>query len=789
MKVSVDWLAELTGLELDGNDLAKRFTSAGLEVDEVVPAGAALDGVVVAEIVSAEPHPDAERLQLCQVNAGGDELVQIVCGAPNARKGLKAPLATIGGVLPGGMKIKRAKLRGVASFGMLCSARELELSEDTAGLMELPADAPVGQALYDYLTLNDEILTLELTPNRSDCLGMYGLARECSALHERRWEAPEVAAITAENDDTLPIVLNAPDGCPRYVGRVIRDVNASRPSPLWIQERLRRNGVRSISAVVDITNYVLLELGQPMHAFDLNHLEGGIDVRWAAEGEQMTLLDGSEITMNSRHLLITDGTKPVALAGIMGGQGSMVSDETQDVFLESAWFAPPAIMGRARDLGMATDAAHRFERGIDPSIQSLAIERATDLILKICGGKPGPLCAAESAEHLPCPQTVSLRQQRLNALVGIEIPTDRVTAILHDLGMRVEKTDAGWQVTPPPARMDLAIEEDMIEEVVRVFGFDHIPAKRPGGHLRPEPIPEQILAQSRIRDRLCDSGYREAVTYSFVDRQLLKPFGWDEAVIELANPISQDMDVMRPSLVPGLLQALRHNIQHQQQRVRLFELGATFDGEGKETQRVAAICYGSVAPEQWGAAARMVDFFDSKGDLEVLLELTATGAEDRFEPVELAWLHPGQSAAVYRNGERLGWIGALHPSLLQALDIEGQVYAFEMDLQRLQQRNLPVYQAYSRYPSIRRDLSLLVPEAVTAAQLQQAINNQGGAELKSTLVFDVYDGPGVEKGYKSLAIGLILQKDSSTLTDSEADAFVSSLLEELRAQLGVTLRG
>lgn len=789
MKVSVDWLAELTGLELDGNDLAKRFTSAGLEVDEVVPAGAALEGVVVAEIVSAEPHPDAERLQLCQVNAGGDELVQIVCGAPNARKGLKAPLATIGGVLPGGMKIKRAKLRGVESFGMLCSARELELSEDTAGLMELPGDAPVGQSLYDYLTLNDEILTLELTPNRSDCLGMYGLARECAALHENRWEAPEAPAIAAEIDDTLPIVLNAPDGCPRYVGRVIREVDASQPSPLWIQERLRRNGVRSISAVVDITNYVLLELGQPMHAFDLNHLAGGIDVRWAAEGEQMTLLDGSEITMNPRHLLITDGTKPVALAGIMGGQGSMVSDDTKEVFLESAWFAPPAIMGRARDLGMATDAAHRFERGIDPSIQSLAIERATELILKICGGKPGPLCLAESSKHLPQPQTVTLRQQRLNALVGIDIPTDRVTAILHDLGMLVEKIDAGWRVTTPAARMDLAIEEDMIEEVVRVFGFDHIPAKRPGGHLRPEPIPEHILAQSRIRDRLSDSGYREAVTYSFVDRNLLKPFGWDEAVIALANPISQDMDVMRPSLVPGLLQALRHNIQHQQQRVRLFELGATFDAKGEGTQRVAAICYGSVAPEQWGAAARMVDFFDSKGDLEALLALTATGAEDRFEPVDHAWLHPGQAAAVYRNGERLGWVGALHPSLLQALDIEGQVYAFEMDLQRLQQRNLPVYQAYSRYPSTRRDLSLLVPEAVTAAQLQQAINNQGGAELKSALVFDVYDGPGVEKGYKSLAIGLILQKDSSTLTDSEADAFVSALLEELRAQLGVTLRG
>lgn len=788
MKISVEWLAELTGLELEGESLAERLTAAGLEVDEVTPAGAALDGVVVAEIIDAQRHPDAERLQICSVNTGTGT-VQIVCGAPNARKGLKAPLATLGAVLPGGIKIKRAKLRGVESQGMLCSAKELTLSEESDGLMELPEDAPVGMSLYQALTLNDQILVLELTPNRSDCLGMYGLAREVSALHEHRWEAPEIEAVPAQIDEQRQITLAAAEGCPRYVGRVVRNVDASRPTPLWMRERLRRSGLRSISAIVDITNYVLLEMGQPMHAFDLDRLQGDITVRWARAGESMTLLDGSKIELNPRHLLITDDAQAVALAGIMGGEGSMVGDTTQHIFLESAWFAPAAIMGRARDLGMATDAAHRFERGIDPSRQVLAIERATRLVLQICGGEAGPLCLGEAAEHLPQIPQIHLRQDRLDRLVGVAVPTDRVTAILHDLGMHVEKTADGWNVQPPPGRLDLAIEVDLIEEVARVYGFSHIQANMPSGHLQPEKLPEELINLGRVRSRLCDSGYREAVTYSFVDRDLLVPFAWDQEVIALANPISQDMNVMRPSLLPGLVQALRHNIQHQQQRVRLFEVGASFAADGAETQRVAAICYGALMPEQWGAASRQVDFFDIKGDLENLLALAGTLDGIRFEPEAPAWLHPGQAATVYRGEQRLGFIGALHPEVVQALDLEGQIYAFEMDLNLLRQRKLPAYRPYSRYPRIRRDLSLLVPEAVSAGQLVQAIKSQGGAELRETLVFDVYHGPGVGEGYKSLAMGLILQKDSSTLTDAEADAFIARLLDELRVQLGVILRG
>ncbi|GAB4187842.1 MAG: phenylalanine--tRNA ligase subunit beta [Wenzhouxiangellaceae bacterium] len=789
MKCSVQWLADLSGLELDGQELARKLTAAGLEVDEVTPAGGELPGVVVAEIVAAEPHPDADRLQVCTVSLGQAETVQIVCGAPNARVGLKAPLATIGAVLPGDFKIKRAKLRGVESSGMLCSAKELGLSDDAAGLMELPADSEPGMSLNQALALDDQILELELTPNRSDCLGYYGLAREVSALHERRWQSPDVEAVKAVIDDQRGIQLSAAEGCPRYLGRVVRDVDTSAPTPLWMRERLRRSGVRSISVVVDVTNYVLLEMGQPMHAFDLERLDGDIDVRWARDGETLRLLDGSEATLNPRHLLICDQAGPVALAGIMGGDDSAVGDETRHIFLESAWFSPAAIMGRARDLGMATDAAHRFERGIDPSGQERAIERATALIVSICGGRPGPLCVGEAAGHLPEAPTIPLRADRLATLLGVTLDADRVSAILHDLGMQVTRNDDGWAVTPPPARLDLAIEADLVEEVARVYGYDAIPARLPGGNLQPQIIPEAELDLRRVRDRLCDSGYHEAVTYSFIDRDWLEPFGWAGRAIALANPISQDMNVMRPSLIPGLLRALQHNVQRQQAQVRLFELGTTFAGDGSEAQSVAAVCYGLVRPQQWGGKSRAVDFYDCKGDLESLLSLSPSAAPLRFEPADENWLHPGQSATVYRGEQRLGWVGALHPSLLRALNLEGQIYAFEMDLQQLRQRELPKYRGYSRFPRIRRDLSLQVPEAVTGAQLMQAINAQAGEVLKESVIFDVYHGPGVEKAYKSIAMGLILQNDCSTLTDSDADDFVADLLQGLHDRLGITLRG
>lgn len=789
MKFSVSWLAELTGLELEAEDLARRLTAAGLEVDTVEPAAQTLDGVEVGEIIAAKPHPEADRLQVCQVRASAAEPVQIVCGAPNARVGLKAPLATVGARLPGDMKIRKAKLRGVESYGMLCSAKELGLSEDAAGLMELSAATETGQALRYALALDDHVVVLELTPNRSDCLGMYGLARECSALFGHRWEIPQIEPVVAEIDEQRDVQLMNPEGCPRYLGRVVRNVDVGAPAPMWMRERLRRSGVRSISAVVDITNYVLLELGQPMHAFDLDRLQGGIHVRWAEAGEQVTLLDDSEVELLPEHLVIADDSGVVAMAGLMGGANSAVSDHTQHIFFESAWFAPAAIMGRARDLGMATDAAHRFERGIDPAGQRRAMERATRLLIDICGGEPGPIVEAVAEEHLPARPVIELRESRLALVIGIPIEPDRVGAILHDLGMRVERTAEGWRVTPPSARLDLAMEVDLIEEVARVFGYDNIPSRTPGGQMQPQPLNEEMLNLSRIRNRLCDSGYFEAVTYSFVDRRLLETFSMAEQVIELANPISQDMDVMRPSLIPGLVQALVRNVHHRQPRVRLFEAGVCFDAQGGERERLAAVCFGAAQPRQWGSSNRAVDFFDCKGDLEGLLELSSKGNDDIFMPETQPWLHPGQAAAMYRGGESLGWIGAVHPAILQALDIEGQIYAFEMDLRRFQRRQLPKYQTFSRLPGIRRDLSLLVPEAVTAAELLQAINSQGGTVLRDVAIFDLYQGPGVEKDYKSLAMGLILQKDCSTLTDSDADEFVARLMEELRAQLGVSLRG
>ena len=797
MKFSVQWLKEWCPVELAPEDLAERLTAAGLEVDTVSPVASPFEGVVVGEIVACQPHPDADKLKLCHVDDGSGQVLQVVCGAPNARLGLKMPFARVGAVLDGGdkgpFKIGKAKLRGVASFGMCCSARELGLSDDHAGLMELPGDAPIGRDFVDWLKLDDAAIDLELTPNRADCLGIKGLARDVAAITATEGTPLAVEAVPSASDERLPIELADPEDCPRYVGRIIRGIDPTARSPLWMQERLRRSGIRSISAVVDATNYVLMELGQPMHAFDLDRLQGGITVRRGRAGETLTLLDGKEIDLDDHLLAICDDAGPVALAGIMGGLDSGVTDDTTNILLESAWFRPATIMGKARDLGLHTDSSHRFERGVDPEGQVEAMERITGLLLEVCGGTAGPLLVVESTEHLPVREPVTLRLDRLNRVLGSDLGAREVQQILERLGMGLEPVEGGWKATPPSARFDIEIEEDLIEEVARVHGYDNLPAALPSGELTLPALSETRVANTAFRDALCAAGYQEAITYAFVDHALLKALHLEAGALPLANPISSDMDVMRTALLPGLLKALGRNLRYQQERVRLFETGKVFlQGDAlDEVERIGAVACGSALPEQWGAGDRRVDFFDLKGDLERMLALRGGRAmgDVRFETAEYPFLHPGQSAAVVVDGKRAGWIGALHPAAQKALDLKLPVVAFEVDFEVISNREIPSANIISSFPSVRRDLAFLVPGEVSFAQIADATRELAGTLLTDLNIFDQFSGQGVEKGYKSLAISLILQDVSSTLTDEAVDSLIERVVKGLGSRLDAQLRG
>jgi len=791
MKFNVEWLQSMTALALDAGALAQRLTAAGLEVDTVEPAAGEFTSVVVAEITACAPHPDADKLSLCTVDPGVSEPVQVVCGAPNARPGLKAPLATVGAKLPGGVKVRQARLRGQASSGMLCSARELGLGEDADGLMELPADARLGADLADWLALNDSVITLELTPNRADCLSLRGLAREVAALYGERYDTDPIPESAPSIDDRLEIEIADFKDCPRYAGRVIRDLDPGASSPVWLQERLRRCGLRSISPLVDVTNYVLLELGQPLHAFDLDRLTGPVQVRRGRAGESLTLLNGDTVELDERLLLIAANGEPEAIAGIMGGERSAVTTATVNVFLESAWFNPQVVSGRARALGLHTDASHRFERGVDPTLQVAALERTTELLTAIAGGRPGPINVVEDAQYLPRPEPVPLRLARLNALLGTDLDAATASAILERLGMGVSGDAECWQVTPPAARLDLGIEADLIEEVARVHGYDRIPERLPQGALRLQPHPERVLPEQRVHALCADLGYREALTWSFVDPDLLAQFGLEGEALALANPLSRELALMRPALLPGLMLALRRNLHRQRTRVRLYEIGTCFEpepgGGHREIQRLGLVACGSALPEQWGAEQRPLDFFDLKGDLETLLALGPGAAV--LEHSGVPWLHPGQAARVLVDNEEVGWLGALHPALLEALDIDTPVLALEVALAAVRRRPLPSHQSRSRFPSIRRDLALVVPETLPAGELLAAVRRHAGTVLRDVVLFDVYCGEGVESGYKSLAMGLILQDESSTLTDEDADRLEAGLLAHLREKYEIERRG
>lgn len=790
MKFSEQWLRELAACTLPTAELGHQLTMAGLEVDAVEPVAGPFSGIVVGEIVECGPHPDADKLRVTKVEAGTGELLQVVCGAPNARVGIKVPFAMIGAKLPG-IEIKKAKLRGVESFGMLCSARELGMSEDHAGLMELPADAPVGKDFRAWLGLDDNSIELGLTPNRGDCLGHLGVARELAVLNKLVLNAPDCSPVAPAIDDVLTVRLKAPAACPRYLGRVIRGIDRSAATPLWMVEKLRRAGLRSISPCVDVTNYVLLELGHPMHAFDLSQIEGGIVVRLPEPGEKLVLLDGREVEVQADTLLIADHKKPLALAGIMGGEHSGIADGSADIFLEAAFFAPAAIAGRARRYGLHTDASHRYERGVDPELARAAMERATRLLLAIVGGQPGPVVEAVSAEHLPQRPAIGLRRNRIERILGVALPDAEVEDILTRLGMNVSAAGEGWQVTPPSWRFDIAIEVDLIEELARVHGYNELPTVSPTATLAMTGRREQDLDSRRFRDVLVARGYQEAITFSFVDAKLVEQFTPGLKGLTLLNPISAELSVMRTSVLEGLVKAAIHNQNRQQARVRLMETGLRFlpESDGlRQEPMIAGLIMGTRYPEGWANGSDKLDFFDLKSDVEALLAQTGAAGEFQIVAGKHPALHPGQCAELRRGEDSLGYFGALHPELVRELDFNSTPYVFEFRLPLLRQGGLPTFQPLSAFPAVRRDLAVIVEESVTALALSQRIKAVAGELLQDLRVFDVYRGKGVDSGRKSVALGLTLQDSSRTLNDTEVTEIIEKVVTALRNELGAALR-
>ncbi len=793
MKFNEKWLREWVNPAIDTEALAEQLTLAGLEVDELLPAAGDFSNVVVGEITACEKHPDADKLQVCQVDVGEAEALQIVCGAPNARVGLKAPVALVGAVLPGDFVIRKSKLRGVDSHGMLCSAVELGLSDDHSGLLELPPEAPVGTDVRDYLQLDDTIIEVDLTPNRADCFSVRGIAREVAALNEQPCTEPACEPVAAATEQCMPVEVEAPADCPVYLSRVITGIDPAARTPLWMTEKLRRCGIRAIHPVVDVTNYVMLELGQPMHAFDREKIDQGLVVRRARPGESITLLDDTEAVLDEDWLLIADGSRPLAIAGVMGGADSGVTENTRDIVLESAWFAPATIMGKSRALGIHTESAHRFERGVDPQLQAQAMERATALLQEIVGGQAGPVVAVKSTEYLPQPTAIDLPARQVERVLGVSLPAPTIEKVLKNLGMEVEATQDGWQVLPPSHRMDIAIAEDLIEEIARLVGYDALPTHNLSGELVIEPLPESQLAENRLRQLLVDRAYLEAINYSFVPEKLLQQCQLAGPFIELANPLNEDMAVMRPALFPGLLVNLGNNLRRQQHDVRLFEAGTVFspepgtDSPYREGQHLAAVRTGWRNDETWAFAKQGVDFFDMKGDLEALLRLNGRPCE--FQPVDLPWLHPGRSAEVLIGGKPAGWLGQIHPRLTKSLGIKKDVYAFEVDLPAVQQARLPRYQEVSRYPAVRRDLAVVVANDIPFKEVESVIQNAAGDLLQHIVLFDVYTGESVESGCKSLAIGLILQEKNKTLSDKEVDKAVAGIVSSLKDKLQAEIRG
>lgn len=791
-----EWLEQLPAVET----LVDQLTMAGLEVDAHGPVAPPFEGVIVAEVTDVQPHPDADRLRVCKVN-DGETSHQVVCGAPNVRTGLKVVYATVGAQLPvndpepgkaSSFRIKRARLRGVESSGMLCSAAEIGISDDADGLLELPGDAPVGTDVRSYLDLNDTWLELDLTPNRGDCLSIRGLAREISVLNNLAFTDPGCQPVPARIDDTFPVRIDAPDACPRYLGRVIRGVDVAAPTPLWMQERLRRCGLRSIDPVVDVTNYVLLELGQPMHAFDLGRLQGGIKVRYAKRDENLQLLDGKTIKPNDDTLLICDDSGPLALAGVMGGEGSSVTSSTCDVFLECAYFDQIAVAGRARSYGLHTDSSHRYERGVDPELQHQAIERATRLLIDICGGKPGPV--VEQAGNLPAARRVALRPQEVSAVLGILLGDQQIIDMLQPLGLSLVSSEAGAMVFDVPSfRFDITIEADLIEELARIYGYDRLPVTVPKTRMSINPRSESEISLSQVKERLVALGYQEVITYSFVAQDLMTRIQPEPDAVRLQNPISADMAVMRTSLWPGLLSTLQYNVNRQQARARLFEVGQVFlreaaDGPIEQPQKLAGLLYGSRRPRDWAQPREALDFYDLKGDVEALLSHTGRLPACRFEAVQHPALHPGQSARIVLEGKTVGLLGTLTPRLQRELDLSEPVFLYELDVAALLARRVPSFKPLSRYPEVSRDLAVIVDDHVAVGDIADSLRALAGEYLIRLQIFDVYQGDAVGQNKKSVALGLTWQHPSRTLGDDDVNGIINRCVKGLEETFNAKLR-
>jgi phenylalanyl-tRNA synthetase beta chain len=791
MKIAESWLREWVNPDLDTTSLGDRLTMAGHEVDGIEHEGAGLEGVIVAEVLEVAKHPNADRLSVCKVSNGGGDILEVVCGAPNVVKGMKTPLAIPGITLPNGLKLRKSKIRGVVSNGMLCSAVELGLGEESDGILSLASDAPVGQAITDYLNLPDAVIDLDLTPNRGDCFSVLGIARDVSALTGARLKDDSVPPVEATIADVHPVQIDFPEGCPSFAGRVIRNIDPAATSPLWMAERLRRSGLRPIHPVVDITNYIMLEYGQPLHAYDLQFVNGPIRPQMSEKGEKVTLLDEKEVTLDANTLVISDDSGAIGIAGIMGGLSTAVSGKTTDVFFEAAFWPQDFISGRARSYGLHTDASLRFERGVDPQGQARAVERATSLLLEISGGDAGPLVLQTADDHLPSRETIVLRRARLEKLLGVKIDDETVTDILQRLGLSIEITDEGWSVTAPSFRFDIAIEVDLIEEIARIYGYDAIPETTAIAETPLETVSESQIEFEQVAATLVARDYQEVVSYSFVDAESNTALCGVESELVLSNPISSEMSVMRSTLWPGMLTAAAANASRQQDRIRLFEFGKSFHGAlGNHTEvvRIAGLATGSPLPEQWGAKSQSIDFFDIKSDVSALLRLAVDELSVQFVAAEHPALQPGQTANILRGDSLVGTIGKLHPRHAKAFDIKRDVFLFELNAMVALGSAAPVASPVSKFPSIRRDIAVIVDDKISSQELVSAVASVAPDLISIVRIFDIYKGPGIEAGRKSVALGLILQETSRTLTDDDADATMTAAVRKLKEKFAAELR-
>ena len=784
MQFSYSWLKTWVNPGLSADELAHLLTMSGLEVEEQNSAAPDFSGVVVAEVLSVEKHPDADRLNITKVNVGTGEDLQIVCGAPNVRAGIKVPCALSGALLPGNFKIKPTKMRGQVSDGMLCSARELGISEEASGLLILPSDAPVGANIRDYLDLDDTVFTLKITPNRADCLSIRGLAREVKALTHAQSTPLGVPKVPAQSERYFPVHIESPDDCGRLLTRVIEGVDAKTVTPDWMKQRLERSGVRSVSILVDIGNYVMLELGQPMHVFDLDKLSGSLKARRAIEGESLVCLNGKTVTLSDNTLVIADDKQALSIAGLMGGAATAVSDETQNILLESAYFVPEIIAGRSRQYGFGSDSSFRFERGVDYQLQETALERASALIIGLCGGRCAPI--NEASGKLPFKREISVNLDNVRKLLGFCPSAEQSEQILHDLGLQPQRSGNGFIITAPSFRFDMEIEADVVEEIARVYGYDKIPDRAPTGSLRQIRLPETQSPLFDVFRKIAQCGYHEVINYAFVDEAWEHDFADNSNPIRLQNPIASQMSVMRSTLIGGLVATLQNNLNRKQNRVRVFEIARVFQRDSgqafRQTQKIGLLAFGNAQPEQWGESARRVDFYDVKKDVENLLPKNII-----FQAASHPALHPGRTAQIFSDDRIIGFIGEMHPKWVQKYDLPYAPIIAELDLSAVMTRSKTVYREVSKFPAVRRDLAFVMPESVRADDLLRVLRSVKNEWIHDIAVFDVYRGKGLPENHKSLAVSIILQSFEKTLPNEETDGIMTQLIEAAK-EIGAVLR-